>query len=142
MNCFDLSCYIFAALDYYTSKLKVFTTILLFTIIFLQTFSSFVIRADYFFNKSYIARVLCINKEKPQAHCNGKCYLTKQLNQQEKQDQQAPVPKWEKFDMQLFFLPKSLDFSNDPFLVTAEYHTENDMLTSSFHRSIFHPPSA
>ena len=141
MGCFDLSCYIFATL-YYVSKLKGFTTILLFTIIFLQTFSSFVIRADYFFNKSYIARVLCINKEKPQTHCNGKCYLTKQLNQQEKQDQQTPVPKWEKFDMQLFFLPKSLDILNDQFLVTTAYRTENEMLTFSFHRSIFHPPSA
>ncbi|HRP55846.1 hypothetical protein [Agriterribacter sp.] len=122
--------------------MKSFTTILLFTIIFLQTFSSFVIRADYFINKSYIARVLCINKEKPQTHCNGKCYLTKQLDQQEKQDQQAPVPKWEKFDMQPFFLPKDLDFLNDRLLVTTEYPIENEMLTFSFPRSIFHPPSA
>ena len=142
MCSFDLSCYIFATFGYYISKLKVLTTILLFTIIFLQTFSSFVIRADYFFNKSYIARVLCINKEKPQTHCNGKCYLTKQLNQQEKQDQQTPVPKWEKFDMQPFYLPKSFDFSNDQFLVITDYPVEEDVLTSTFSRSIFHPPSA
>lgn len=122
--------------------MKVFTTILLFAIIFLQTFSSFVIRADYFINKSYIARVLCINKEKPQTHCNGKCYLTRQLNRQEKQDQQAPAPKWEKFDMQLFFLPKDPDFSNVRLLVETEYPVENEMLTFSFHRPIFHPPSA
>jgi hypothetical protein len=86
--------------------------------------------------------VLCINKEKPQTHCNGKCYLAKQLNQQEKQDQKTPVPKWEKFDMQLFFLPKSPDFSNEQFLVVTHYHHDDDKLTISFPRSIFHPPSA
>jgi hypothetical protein len=122
--------------------LKVLTAILLLTIIFLQTFSSFVIRADYFINKSYIARVLCINKAKPETHCNGKCYLAKQLKQQEEQDQQAPAPKWEKFDVQPFFLPGSPDLSNDQLLVTTKYRTENEMLTFSFHRSIFHPPSA
>lgn len=122
--------------------MKVLTAILLLTIIFLQTFSSFVIRADYFINKSYIARVLCINKAKPETHCNGKCYLAKQLKQQEEQDQQAPAPKWEKFDVQPFFLPGSPDLSNDQLLVTTKYRTENEMLTFSFHRSIFHPPSA
>ena len=122
--------------------MKVLTAILLLTIIFLQTFSSFVIRADYFINKSYIARVLCINKAKPETHCNGKCYLAKQLKQQENQDQQAPATKWEKFDMQPFFLPGSPDLSNDQFLVTTKYRAANEMLTFSFHRSIFHPPSA
>lgn len=122
--------------------MKVLTAILLLTIIFLQTFSSFVIRADYFINKSYIARVLCINKAKPETHCNGKCYLAKQLKQHEKQDQQAPAPKWEKFDMQPFFLPEFPDLSNDQLLVTTKYRAENEMLTFSFHRSIFHPPSA
>ncbi len=122
--------------------MKVLTAILLLTIIFLQTFSSFVIRADYFINKSYIARVLCINKAKPETHCNGKCYLAKQLKQQEEQDQQAPAPKWEKVDVQPFFLPGSPDLSNDQLLVTTKYRTENEMLTFSFHRSIFHPPSA
>ncbi|HTN08310.1 hypothetical protein [Agriterribacter sp.] len=121
--------------------MRTFSTILLLTIIFLQTFSSFVIRADYFFNKSYIAEVLCINKSKPETHCNGKCYLAKQIDKQEKQDQQAPNPKWEKFDIQPFFLPRSFTFSNDGMALTATYHTEQDKLTVSFPRAIFHPPS-
>ena len=31
-------------------------------------------------NQSYISQILCENKDKPQMHCNGKCYLKKQLN--------------------------------------------------------------
>ena len=51
------------------------------------------IQADYFLNKSYIAKVLCINKEKPKMHCNGKCYLARQIKEQEQQEQQAPSEK-------------------------------------------------
>jgi hypothetical protein len=34
---------------------------------------------EYEINKKYIAEVLCENKDKPMMHCNGKCYLKKQL---------------------------------------------------------------
>ena len=32
----------------------------------------------------------CINKAKPQLHCNGKCQLMKKLKQEEKKDAQNP----------------------------------------------------
>lgn len=34
---------------------------------------------EYAVNYDYIANVLCINKGKPELHCNGKCYLSKEL---------------------------------------------------------------
>jgi hypothetical protein len=41
-------------------------------------------------NREYIAKVLCENRDKPQMHCNGKCYLAKRLKQQqEKQDKET-----------------------------------------------------
>ncbi|HEX8279356.1 MAG TPA: hypothetical protein VF540_11700, partial [Segetibacter sp.] len=60
---------------------------------FLQTFSRFVVEADYFINKGYIAKYLCENTSKPKMNCCGKCYLNKKLKQQEKQDQQTPNSK-------------------------------------------------
>lgn len=33
----------------------------------------------YSIKKEYIVEKLCINKDKPQLHCDGKCYLGKQL---------------------------------------------------------------
>ena len=35
---------------------------------------------DYLLNYKYIATVLCVNKDKPEMHCNGKCYLMKELS--------------------------------------------------------------
>ena len=56
----------------------------------LPTFSQWGTIAYYQINKAYITRVLCENRDKPQLHCNGKCYLAKKLKaQQEKQDKQT-----------------------------------------------------
>ncbi|GAB3641686.1 hypothetical protein [Spirosoma arcticum] len=46
--------------------------------------------AYYQVNKDYIARVLCENRDKPQLHCDGQCYLAKKLKtQQDKQDKET-----------------------------------------------------
>ena len=34
---------------------------------------------DYAFNYDYISKVLCVNKNKPEMKCNGKCHLMKEL---------------------------------------------------------------
>ena len=37
---------------------------------------------DYVFNYDYIVTELCINKDRPDLACNGKCYLMRSLAQQ------------------------------------------------------------
>lgn len=44
---------------------------------------------EYVINYDYIAKVLCINKEKVEMDCNGKCYVMKQLKQQQEEDFKA-----------------------------------------------------
>jgi hypothetical protein len=34
---------------------------------------------DYLINKEYIAKNLCVNRDKPKSCCKGKCHLLKQL---------------------------------------------------------------
>lgn len=43
---------------------------------------------EYMFNQDYIAEFLCINKDKPELQCNGKCHLVKQI---EKQQEKEPL---------------------------------------------------
>lgn len=38
---------------------------------------------EYILNQDYIAEFLCINKEKPELQCHGKCHLVKQLEKQQ-----------------------------------------------------------
>jgi hypothetical protein len=37
----------------------------------------------YHINKAYIVQKLCENRNKPQLHCNGHCFLSKQLKKAE-----------------------------------------------------------
>lgn len=109
-------------------------------VILLQTFSRFVVEADYFLNKNYIAEVLCLNKQKPAMHCNGKCYLSKKLKEQEKQEQ-APTAKKSKIEVEIFTL-------SEPFRINICYQrSEPEYLPaillplSSLPRSVFRPPA-
>ncbi|QMW03249.1 hypothetical protein [Spirosoma foliorum] len=56
----------------------------------LPTVSQWGTIAYYHANKDYIARVLCENRDKPEMHCDGKCYLAKKLKAQEdRQDKET-----------------------------------------------------
>ncbi len=50
---------------------------------------------DYLINKDYIAKNLCVNKDKPKSCCKGKCYLIKQLkkNNSETGDSKKDIPR-------------------------------------------------
>jgi hypothetical protein len=110
--------------------------------IFLQTFSTLIIHTEFYLNRSYIAKNLCENVDKPMMHCNGKCYLNKKLKQQQKQDQQAPVSKTEKFDVAPFFVPKLFSLSETISFIKPVFFTKDESLCYSSPNSIFHPPSA
>lgn len=110
-------------------------------IVFLQSFSRFVIEADYFINIGYIVKNLCENKEKPKLHCNGRCYLAKQLKEQQKQEH-SPFSKKDKPENILFFtqgerIPFNSDYSSRQVFVI-----QNDLRLISFPRFVFHPPAA
>lgn len=39
---------------------------------------------DYEMNYEFISQVLCVNKDKPELQCNGKCHLVKEMAKTEK----------------------------------------------------------
>lgn len=45
---------------------------------------------NYFLNTAEITELFCINKEKPQLECNGKCHLAKQFVETEKNETESP----------------------------------------------------
>jgi hypothetical protein len=121
--------------------LRIFSAILLIATIFIQTFSAYIIKADYILNRTFISNTLCVNKEKPEMHCEGKCYLNKKLKQ-DKQDQQAPVSKNEQLTIQPFFVPELFSLPGTVFLTNPTFFIKDEGLAYSSSNSIFHPPSA
>ena len=78
----------------------------------------------------------------PMMHCNGKCYLSKKITEQEKKDN-SPISKTEKFDVQFFFLPETLLLKNTfSIILKHQYIIKEENLVSSVSTSIFHPPTA
>lgn len=55
------------------------TSILLAVIITAQAFHNAGVVGYWLANRAYIASSLCENRDKPMKHCNGKCYLKKNL---------------------------------------------------------------
>ena len=54
-------------------------------------FNQWLLFSSFTLNKSYIASVLCTNLDKPELHCEGKCFLDiklKELEQKNKKDQE------------------------------------------------------
>ncbi|MEO8822084.1 MAG: hypothetical protein ABI366_00820 [Ginsengibacter sp.] len=122
--------------------MKVLATIFLTCVIFIQTFSTYFIKADFYLNQSFIAKTLCVNQDKPMMHCNGKCYLSKKITDQQKKDH-SPISKTEKFDVQSYFLPDAFLINNTFFVVFHHnYFMKKENVVSFFSTSIFHPPTA
>lgn len=49
--------------------------------------------AEYAVNYDYIVNSLCVNKSKPELHCNGKCYLGKELAKANSDSESTPFNK-------------------------------------------------
>lgn len=69
---------------------KAFAIIVLFAVL-ISTAGKTAIWAWYKANTDIIAKTLCENKAKPKMHCNGKCYLAKQLKKAEGETKQTPA---------------------------------------------------
>lgn len=68
----------------------------------LQCFSKLGVLINYEINKDYIASVLCVNRDKPEMHCEGQCYLRKQLHRDEQHKQQDNGITGNKIEIALF----------------------------------------
>lgn len=56
----------------------------------LQTLGQEVLVVDYQLHKARITELYCVNKARPQLHCNGKCHLAKQLRKVDAAEKKAP----------------------------------------------------
>lgn len=72
-----------------------------------QAFSRLFIVIDFEANRNYIAEFLCVNKSKPQLHCNGQCYLMKKLKKAEQAENptSGTQAQKQKYENPLYYQP-------------------------------------
>ncbi|NIF05443.1 hypothetical protein F3J23_08320 [Chryseobacterium sp. Tr-659] len=98
---------------------------------------------EYAVNYDYITKVLCINKSRPEVHCNGKCYLNKELakvNDSESSPLQKAKNSGQKI-LDIYILPETAEITATekfPFFnFSFTYETAYSFL---FLAHIFKPP--
>lgn len=95
---------------------------------------------DYVLNYEYISTVLCINKDKPEMECNGKCHLVKQVSEQQSEDLKT-------FPIQIKDYPigfvNLFSIQKNKMVVLQSFHKffyhKNYSFLHEF--SVFHPPN-
>ena len=75
-------------------------------------------------------------------HCNGKCFLAKQKQNEEKQDQQSNNTKREKFEVQPFFLPEEIILKDHLPVINIPHWGQYNIMLSDYQQAVFHPPAA
>ena len=120
---------------------KYSATILILVAFLTQTFRQTAIIGGYYADNQAYAKN-CINKAKPQLHCNGKCQLMKKLKQEEKKDQQNPERrgngKENVLSSKSFFAVVSM--INLSFINSYSYY--HSAIPVSRAADFFHPPGA
>mgnify|MGYP006951073511 CR=1 FL=1 len=98
-----------------------------------------VIYSGYKMNKEYITSVFCINKEHPELHCDGQCFLAKKLKELEGKNKQAQENLKRVAEAEPRFQTVVLNHHLPYFIITSEnLYIEKPVKDLSI--SIFHPP--
>jgi len=100
---------------------------------------------QYAINYEYISEVLCINKEKPEMHCNGKCHLMQELAKASEDEKPLSSDKKSHHsEIEVLFVEEltSFDFEfQDSFIVTILPNFYSNLYSHVNCNSVFHPPS-
>ena len=120
---------------------KAIAILLLFSVM-VRPFTQAYYLIDYQLRQDFIAKVLCINKEKPQLHCNGKCYLAKRLKATEEKENKTQRSILEKYEIPTIICqevtsPQFNSVMPDYTLIADTYQNHYTGLFASY---LFHPP--
>ncbi len=100
---------------------------------------------DYIVNYDYISKVLCVNKEKPTMHCNGKCHLMKELAKEaENEKPTSPSKKTSQQETETLFYMSMLTFDlpNENRVLFSKINTHYlNLYDYATLISVFHPPT-
>ena len=119
--------------------MKFISVLILFVCVTAATFSKWILILSYDINENFIAKELCVNKNDPAKHCNGVCFLNKQLGNEEKPNAVNPTLK-EQFEIQLFFFAKK-EITSATSTAKTEYSIASINFTQQeVEHAVFHPP--
>ena len=109
------------------------------TLIMLQSGMKLIIVANFELNRQYISENFCENKDKPVMHCEGRCFLNKELQKQNSKEKSLPDLLKEKSALVFYSSIEKFDF-NKVFFLCRHIFRYKEIGMSIFSINIFHPP--
>jgi hypothetical protein len=107
-----------------------------------QMSSRYVVLMNFELNKDYIVKNLCENRSKPKSCCKGKCFLKKQLQKADKEEN-IPAGKSSRNKNEEIFCSsiKKITSIILPLVQENKYTvTCDNFIFNKYPASIFHPP--
>jgi hypothetical protein len=100
---------------------------------------------NYELRKDYIIKNYCVNKNRPEMHCDGKCYLAKQIQKAEQEDEKQATNNFISKLLTLELIQKNNLFANyflaKGFSEKSIQNFQYKNRISHLHAfSFFHPP--
>ena len=122
--------------------MKKVVSVVLAILIVVLSFKDVFVFADFYWNQDFIAKTLCINKDKPEMKCNGKCHLSKVIKEIQDQEDKSPDSKEEnRFSTVYVVAPlSSFTFNNPTIINKRSFFIKNETYIFNFLNKVFHPP--
>ena len=129
--------------------MRILSSILLILVLLSKTAYGLFWQVNFRMNQREIARLECENKNRPEMHCNGQCYLAKQLQKAEaqlddkKQESTRSLEQLKWLETAVFAtpdFPKVHKVAICTDLQKQTYSTYLECLPISYIPSVFHPP--
>ena len=117
--------------------------ILLLVALISSNFSRVFVYAGFAANQSYITKVLCVNKDRPWMHCNGRCYLMTKLKEAtDKEKKQEEKENLNRLQVSFFQQPFSIIFVSPIVsgISLQSFPIYTRRYSSSYIDTIFRPP--
>lgn len=106
-----------------------------------SSFSRFFIYAGFELNHKYIAENLCINKNKPWMHCNGKCFFMRKIKEaQDNEKKQGKAEQQNHYQEALPVLQPATIIAFCPEIIKVTYPNVTTPETIQRAYSILLPP--
>ncbi|MFC6096849.1 hypothetical protein ACFPVY_09350 [Flavobacterium qiangtangense] len=117
----------------------------LFIVAFMMLVKPIVPVFQYVFDYQYISEVLCVNKEKPELQCNGKCHLMKELAKASEDEKPTSSDKKNHHsEVEILFIEELNTFAIEQNSIV--FDNQNTSVYSNLYshlncKTFFHPPS-
>lgn len=112
----------------------------LIAVLLIQTLSTSLIVTTFEINRDTITDLFCVNKDQPEMHCEGECFLEKQIRADRKSHENTPKTTPEFFSL-IFTLSENTILTPALLRVKTEQHFNYlQKEYQEFPPAIFHPP--